>query len=194
MKVKIIRTSEFAKLPEKKHEDDFCYDVYATSNGVPCKDDDGNEIPGTLSYETDLKFEIVRNEEVIVDAANKHYLPELLLDFKKSPIKLSIDARPRSSIYKTGLSLCNCEGTVDEPYRGKFKVNFYDIIPSLPKYKIGDRICQIKLGFTLPMEFVEVEELSETVRGEDGFGSTGMGALEPPVEDKSKGKKKGAKK
>ena len=43
-----------------------------------------------------------------------------------------------------------------------------------PRYKIGDRIGQIKLGFTLPIEFEEVSEINmNTERGEGGFGSTG---------------------
>lgn len=43
----------------------------------------------------------------------------------------------------------------------------------MPRYKVGDRIGQIKLGFTLPMEFEVVDELSDTERGDGGYGSTG---------------------
>ena len=43
----------------------------------------------------------------------------------------------------------------------------------MPRYKVGDRIGQIKLGVTLPMEFEEVDELSDTERGDGGYGSTG---------------------
>ena len=86
---------------------------------------------------------------------------------------LSVDARPRSSIWKTGMSLANSEGTIDEPYRGEISMIFYHVLPNMPRYKVGDRICQIKVGATLPIEFEEVTELSETVRGEGGYGSTG---------------------
>ena len=50
---------------------------------------------------------------------------------------------------------------------------FYHVFPSMPRYKVGDRIGQIKLGFALPMEFEEVDELSDTERGDGGYGSTG---------------------
>ena len=43
----------------------------------------------------------------------------------------------------------------------------------MPRYHVGDKVCQIKLGLTLPLEFEEVEQLSETDRGDGGFGSTG---------------------
>ena len=94
-----------------------------------------------------------------------------LIHFKE--FNVSIDARPRSSIWKTGMILSNCEGTIDELYRGECAAIFYHLLPNMPKYEVGDKICQIKLGFTVPIQFVEVDELSETARGEDGFGSTG---------------------
>ena len=43
----------------------------------------------------------------------------------------------------------------------------------MPKYEPGDRVAQMKIGFTVPIEFVEVEELDETDGGNGGFGSTG---------------------
>jgi dUTP pyrophosphatase len=43
----------------------------------------------------------------------------------------------------------------------------------LPKYEVGDRIGQIKIGYTSPIEFVEIKELTDTERGAGGFGSTG---------------------
>lgn len=44
----------------------------------------------------------------------------------------------------------------------------------MPRYEVGQRIIQCKLGFTLPIEWEEVEELSETKRNENGYGSTGL--------------------
>lgn len=46
-------------------------------------------------------------------------------------------------------------------------------MPNMPKYEPGDRVAQMKIGFTVPIEFVEVDELDETERGGGGFGSTG---------------------
>lgn len=70
--------------------------------------------------------------------------------------------------------LSNCEGTIDELYRGEVCAVFYHVIPDMPRYKSGDRIGQIKLGITLPIKFEEVEELDDTERGNRGFGSTGL--------------------
>lgn len=51
---------------------------------------------------------------------------------------------------------------------------FYHIFTSLPRYKIGDKIGQIKLGISIPLEFEFVDEINEnTERGEGGFGHTG---------------------
>jgi len=50
---------------------------------------------------------------------------------------------------------------------------FYHLFPDLPKYEVGDKIGQIKLGLTIPMEFEEAEELGKTSRGDGAYGSTG---------------------
>lgn len=84
-----------------------------------------------------------------------------------------VDCRPRSSIHKTGLILCNSVGTIDEPYRGELRAFFYNIIKELPNYEVGEKIIQIKFEFVNDIEFVEVDELSDTERGSGGFGSTG---------------------
>ena len=86
---------------------------------------------------------------------------------------VSIDLRPRSSIYKTGMVLSNAVGTVDDLYRGEVSAIFYHVFTEMPRYRVGDRIGQIKLGFTLPIEFEEVDELGRTLRGDGGYGSTG---------------------
>jgi dUTP pyrophosphatase len=43
----------------------------------------------------------------------------------------------------------------------------------MPKYEVGDKIGQIKIGATFPIEFIEVDSLDSTERGDGGFGSTG---------------------
>lgn len=83
-----------------------------------------------------------------------------------------LDLRPRSSIHKTGLILSNCIGTGDEDYRGEYMVIFYHVIPSLPPYNVGDRILQIQLRNREDIDFIQVQELSDTDRGTGGFGST----------------------
>ena len=84
-----------------------------------------------------------------------------------------IDLRARSSIHKTGLILANGIGTGDEDYTGEYKVVFYHVIKELEPYKIGDKILQIQVVDRSDIEFVEVDSLEETERGDGGFGSTG---------------------
>jgi dUTP pyrophosphatase len=84
---------------------------------------------------------------------------------------------PRSSIQKTDLRLSNCVGVIDSDYRGEVKLVFF--VRSNSKrsyekvYKIGDRVGQLVILKLPEIEIKEVEELSETIRGVGGFGSTG---------------------
>lgn len=82
---------------------------------------------------------------------------------------------PRSSISKTCLSLTNAVGVIDSGYRGEiiFKFRTESRAPGKHVYKKGDRVGQLVIMPYPKVEFVEVEELSETDRGEGGFGSTG---------------------
>jgi dUTP pyrophosphatase len=172
MKVEIKKLSFEAKTPEKVYGSDFCYDIFASSDAEPVYDKEGNLLPGVIKYHTGIALQLVRGNEPILQ---KYETPYKWYNLKDSPFILDIDARPRSSVFKKGLSLCNCEGTIDESYTNEILVFFYDIVPSLPKYKKGDAIAQIKIGVTIPMDFIEVNEFSNTntERGLNGFGSTG---------------------
>ena len=145
MQVKVKKLNEKAVLPFKAHESDFCYDVVATS----CEE----IAPNVYRYGTGLAMQIVReeNEDTV----------------------LGITARPRSSVWKTGMVLSNCVGTIDEGYTGEIMAVFYHVMPEMPKYNVGDRIFQMHIDVTTPMQFTEVDELSETDRGDGGYGSTG---------------------
>jgi len=78
---------------------------------------------------------------------------------------------PRSSIRKTDLVLSNAVGVIDSGYRGEIQATFKRT--GLNKYEIGDRGAQIIIMPHPIVDFVEVEELTNTERGEGGFGSTG---------------------
>jgi dUTP pyrophosphatase len=83
---------------------------------------------------------------------------------------------PRSSIRKTRLQLSNSVGVIDSGYRGELQATFNKInnnSVSENDYKVGDRVCQIMIIPHPPIEFEEANELSDTERGEGGFGSTG---------------------
>ena len=81
---------------------------------------------------------------------------------------------PRSSIRKTDLSLTNCVGVIDSGYRGELQATFrkHKGVASA-KYEVGDRVAQIMIIPHPEIEFEEADELSDTERGEGGFGSTG---------------------
>lgn len=170
MIVKFKRYHKDAKIPTQAYDKDFCVDLYAVSE---------EEIaPNVWKYGFGFGLQIVRSEEIIYSTpisieCGKSVLFHHDIDLKYSPFKLSIDIRPRSSVWKTGMVLSNCEGTVDEGYTGEISAIFYHVLPNMPRYKVGDKIAQAKIGFTLPMTFIEVDELDETERGMKGYGSSG---------------------
>lgn len=92
---------------------------------------------------------------------------------KNNPVYRSYDLRPRSSISKTNLRLANSIGTIDSGYRG-YIIAALDNIKSTPwDIKRGDRLVQLCLPDLLPFTYNYVDSLSNTERGEGGFGSTG---------------------
>ena len=92
--------------------------------------------------------------------------------------------QPRSSITKTDLIQQNSPGIGDSDYRGSYKFIF-KVIPNDSShltgelmyhyfpYSIGDRVGQMYLEEIIPISFEQIDELSDTERGEGGFGSTG---------------------
>ncbi len=78
---------------------------------------------------------------------------------------------PRSSNYKQDLILCNSVGVIDSGYRGEIMFKYFQIGENM--YKVGDRVGQIIILPYPQIEFIEVENLSQTERGEGGFGHTG---------------------
>ena len=79
---------------------------------------------------------------------------------------------PRSSISKTSCSLRNAVGVIDSGYRGEIMLKF-SCSTNLNIYNVGDRVAQLIIMPYPQVQFEEVEELSDTDRGEGGFGSTG---------------------
>ncbi|MER0082498.1 dUTP diphosphatase [Corynebacterium sp. KPL2861] len=83
---------------------------------------------------------------------------------------------PRSGLAaKHGLSIVNTPGTVDADYRGEIKVCLINHDPHTPiEIERGMRIAQLVVQRVELMDFSEVEDLDETVRGTGGYGSTGV--------------------
>lgn len=74
---------------------------------------------------------------------------------------------------REGLRPANCVGICDSDYRGNYIVAIHNDTDTVQKIKARQKIAQMIVLPYLPLEFEEVEELSETKRGAGGFGSTG---------------------
>lgn len=74
---------------------------------------------------------------------------------------------------KQGLRPANCVGVVDSDYRGEIIVAIHNDSDEIRYIENGDRIAQMILIPYIPMTLIETDELSESGRGQDGFGSTG---------------------
>ena len=74
---------------------------------------------------------------------------------------------------KRGLAPANKVGVIDSDYRGEIMVALYNQSSAPQTVEGGERVAQISIVPFLKAEFCEVQELSETGRGEGGFGSTG---------------------
>ena len=79
---------------------------------------------------------------------------------------------PRSSVYKTSMTLSNCVGVIDSGYRGEIMLKFRSDI-SNKCYQVGDRVGQLIIMPYPQVQFEEVDDLSSTDRGSGGYGSTG---------------------
>ena len=151
MKVKFKRLHKDAVIPSKKIKDDFCFDLTAVTE---------EEIaPNVWRYGFGFALQIVDDRRI-------------------KPIKqycsFCFSVRPRSSVWKTGMVLSNCIGTIDEGYTGEISAVFYHVMQNMERYHIGDRIAQLHFDQTTKfLDFIEVDELDETDRGSNGYGSTG---------------------
>ena len=91
------------------------------------------------------------------------------------PPGFELQIRPRSGLaLKHGLSVVNSPGTVDSGYRGEIKVLLINQGDEPFEIKRGERIAQGVIAPVVVGHFIETRELSETERGEGGFGHTGV--------------------
>ena len=90
------------------------------------------------------------------------------------PVGFEAQVRPRSGLAaKHGLTVLNSPGTVDADYRGEIGVILVNLSTTDFKFEDGERIAQLVIAKHERAEWIEVQELNETSRGEGGFGSTG---------------------
>jgi len=95
--------------------------------------------------------------------------------FIELPVGIEAQVRPRSGLAaKKGVTVLNAPGTIDADYRGEIGVILVNLSNEDFTIENGERIAQLIIAKHERAEWNLVSELSETVRGEGGFGSTGV--------------------
>jgi dUTP pyrophosphatase len=94
--------------------------------------------------------------------------------FMELPIGFEAQIRPRSGLaFKNGITVLNSPGTIDADYRGEIKVLLINFSDTVFVVEPGERIAQMVLAAHAQITWEEVTLLSETARGEGGYGHTG---------------------
>ena len=95
--------------------------------------------------------------------------------FLEIPVGYEAQVRPRSGLaYKNGITVLNAPGTIDADYRGEVGVILINLSDDEFTIENGERIAQLVFARFEQAEWQSSETLSETERGEGGFGSTGV--------------------
>lgn len=146
MTVKIKRIVDAALLPSKGSDKAAAYDVYACI--------------------------LNEKKEVIIEP---HTTVKIGTGLSMTPPEgFFVGVYARSGLSsKEGLRPANCVGVCDEDYTGEYIVALHNDSDETRVVKNGDRIAQLILQKRYDMDFVEVDELEATERGNGGFGSTG---------------------
>ena len=143
MQIKFKKLNDLAKTPTRGSEYAAGYDLYAATESTIWI-----QPHSTIKVGTGLSFELPENTFGAI--------------FARSGLAT-----------KKGLRPANCIGVCDADYRGEYIVAVHNDSFEPKCIEPGERIAQLVLMPFIPMEFEEVNELSETVRGAGGFGSTG---------------------
>lgn len=131
-----------------------------------------NAILPDMAHSGDSGFDLYSVENSIVEARGRILV--------HTGIALAIPngyegcIRPRSgNALKLGYTVLNTPGTIDAGYRGEISVIIQNTTPNDIFINKGDRIAQLVIQKLPSVNFIEVKELDETTRGDNGFGSTG---------------------
>lgn len=121
----------------------------------------------------DIHAYIPHIKEVCMEPGDSAIIPTGL--FFEVPIGYEAQVRPRSGMaFKYGISIPNSPGTIDSDYRGEVKVCLINLGKESYTVKDSDRIAQVIISAVSRFDINVVEDLSETKRGEGGFGHTGV--------------------
>lgn len=152
IEVKVKKMFDDVQLPEYATEGSACFDIKAYSKSKMTGRDHIfglDETHKSYVVGTGLQFEVPDGHVMLV--------------FSRSGHGFNHDVR-----------LANCVGVIDSDYRGEVKVKLTKDSPEMMTFVHGDKIAQ---GMVIPYEqvkFVVADELSDTARGDGGFGSTGV--------------------
>lgn len=150
IEIKFKKHHKDAVKPKHAFESDAGYDLVAIDNGIVTE-----HYTSTANEDNDILY-IEYDTGISIEPPKGYH----------------VEIYPRSSISKTGLMLANSIGLIDYQYRGTLRCRFKVINPKHPRYKKGDKIAQLVVKKTTYATFTEVDELNDTDRGSDGFGST----------------------
>lgn len=128
------------------------------------------------SYSTELSAGVdlraYLDEPIILKPLERALIPTGL--YIELPQGYEAQVRPRSGLaIKYGITVLNSPGTIDADYRGEIKVILINLSNEPFTINNGDRIAQMVIAKHETAQWIEVDNLSETKRGEGGFGSTG---------------------
>lgn len=130
------------------------------------------EIPKYQSMEA-AGFDLHSIDELVLKAGDRVVVSTGLAFEIESGFEVQV--RPRSGLaLKNGISVLNTPGTIDSDYRGEIKVILINHSQEDFIIRKGDRIAQGVVNEITQAVFAEVEMLSESQRGESGFGSSGV--------------------
>ena len=113
------------------------------------------------------------DEDILIKTGERRLIPTGLQ--MALPEGFEAQIRPRSGLaIRHGITMLNTPGTIDADYRGEVKVIVINHGHKNFTVKHGDRIAQLVIAPVVQLQVKESENLSETERGEGGFGSTGV--------------------
>lgn len=133
-----------------------------------------NDLPGyQTEYSAGMDLRANTEENIIIKPLERVMVPTGL--FIELPESYEAQIRPRSGLAaKHGITVLNSPGTIDADYRGEIKVILVNLSNDEFTLKPGERICQMIVAKHETVEWIETDSLTETVRGEGGFGHTGV--------------------
>ena len=132
-----------------------------SDNPMPCYKNTG-----------DAGMDICASEDARISPFNWKLVPTGI--YLEIPVGYEVQVRSRSGLaLKQGITVLNSPGTIDSGYRGEVGVILRNHDHRSYEVKKGDRIAQLVMAAVVTAEIEEVAELTDTERGEGGFGSTG---------------------